>query len=61
MSKSCYYLIDADVISFFVASTGKKIQKTDKNQRRKNSYLLRDLMNFNEVFWKNVTYAIKSD
>ena len=61
--KNCwYYLIDADVISLFVARKGKKkIQKIDKNQRSKSSYLLRDLMKFNEIFWKNVTYAIKTD
>ena len=44
---------------FSVASKGKKIQKVDensKNRRSKNSYLLRDLMNFNEIFGKNVTY-----
>ena len=29
--KTCYYHIDSDVISFFVASKGKKTQKTDKN------------------------------
>ena len=28
---SCYYLIDAELISFFVASKGKKIQKNDEN------------------------------
>ena len=27
----CYYLIDADIISYFVASKGKKIQKIDEN------------------------------
>ena len=45
----CYYLIDADVISYFVASKGKKIQKTDENgliRRCKNPYLLRYLINF---------------
>ena len=55
----------ADIISFFVASEGKKIQKIDKNnqnQRSKNLYLLGDLMNFNKIFEKNVTYDdIKSD
>ena len=41
---------------FFAAS--KKV----KNGRSKNSYLLRDLMNFNKIFWKNVTYDnVKSD
>ena len=55
----------ADIISFFVASEGKKIQKIDKNnqnRRSKNLYLLGDLMNFNKIFEKNVTYDdIKSD
>ena len=55
----------ADIISFFVASEGKKIQKIDKNnqnRRSKNLYLLGDLMNFNKIFQKNVTYDdIKSD
>ena len=32
---SSYYLIDADIISFFVASKGKKIQKIDKNSENK--------------------------
>ena len=48
----CYYLIDADVISYFVASKGKKIQKTDENgliRRCKNPYLLRYLINFNAI------------
>ena len=31
-SKNCwYYLIDAGIISYFVASKGKKIQKIDEN------------------------------
>ena len=55
----------ADIISFFVVSEGKKIQKIDKNnqnRRSKNLYLLGDLMNFNKIFEKNVTYDdIKSD
>ena len=55
----------ADIISFFVASEGKKIQKIDKNnqnRRSKNLYLLGDLTNFNKIFEKNVTYDdIKSD
>ena len=55
----------ADIISFFVASEGKKIQKIDKNnqnRRSKNLYLLGDLMNFNKIFEKNVTYDdTKSD
>ena len=49
----------ADIISFFVASEGKKIQKIDENnqnRRSKNLYLLGDLMNFNKIFEKNVTY-----
>ena len=29
--KTCYYHVDSDVISFFVASKGKKPQKTGKN------------------------------
>ena len=51
----------SDIISCFVASKykGKKIQKIDENswnRRSKNSYLLRDLMNFNKIFGKNVAY-----
>ena len=51
---------------FFVASKqvkiSKKLMKIIKNQRSKNSYLLRDLMNFNNIFGKNVNYDdIKSD
>ena len=42
-----------------------QIQKTDKNseyRRSKNSYLLRDLMNFKEISGKNVCYDdVKSD
>ena len=50
----------------FVASKSKKIQKIDKNQRSKHLYLLRDLMrdlmNFNKMFGKNITYDdTKSD
>ena len=49
----------------FVASKSKKIQKIDKNRRSKHLYLLRDLMrdlmNFNKMFGKNITYDIKSD
>ena len=46
----------------FVARKCKKIQKIDENRQGKNSYLLRDLMNFNEAFGKTVTYDdIKSD
>ena len=32
---SSYYLIDADIISFFVASKGKKIQKINENSENK--------------------------
>ena len=32
-----YYLIDADVISFFVASKGKKFQAIDKNSQSRRS------------------------
>ena len=49
----------------FVASKSKKIRKIDKNRRSKHLYLLRDLMrdlmNFNKMFGKNITYDIKSD
>ena len=48
-------------LGFFVASKGKKLQKNDKNssnRKSKNSYLLRDLMNFNENFNKN-KYLLK--
>ena len=50
----------------FVASKSKKIRKIDKNRRSKRLYLLRDLMrdlmNFNKMFGKNITYDdIKSD
>ena len=37
-----------------LCSKGKKFKKNDKNsenQRTKNSYLLRDLMNFNQIFY----------
>ena len=57
--------MDADVIFFFVERKGKKIQKNDKNSSNwgsKNSYLLRDLMTFNEISAKKITYDdIKSD
>ena len=49
----------------FVASKSKKIRKIDRNRRSKHLYLLRDLMrdlmNFNKMFGKNITYDIKSD
>ena len=65
IKKNWYCLIDADVVSFFAASKGKKppkIGKNSYNRRNNNSYLLSDLMNFNEIFWKNVTYDdIKKD
>ena len=57
--------MDADIISFFVASKGKKVEKIDEkssNRRSKNLYLLKDLVNFNENFKKNITYDdIRSD
>ena len=45
-------------LDFFVASNGKKpkIDENSSNRRSENSYLLRDLMNFNEIFGKNATY-----
>ena len=40
----------------------KKIDKNSENRRSKNSYLLKDLMNFKEFGGKNVTYDyVKSD
>ena len=51
-------IIDVDLISFFVANKGKKIQNIEevvKNRRSKNSYLLGDLISVNEIFGKNVT------
>ena len=50
-------------LDFFVASKGKnKIDENSSSRRIKNSYLLKDLMNFNEIFGKNVTYDdIKSN
>ena len=40
----------------------KKVGENSSNQTSKNSYLLRDLMNSNEIFGKNITYDdIKSD
>ena len=60
-----YYLTDAESISFFAVSKGRKIQKIDENtwnRRTKNSYFLRNLMKFNKILWKNVAYDdIKSD
>ena len=42
--------------AFFVANKGKKIQKKltkiVKKEEVKNSYLLRDMMNFNQIFGK---------
>ena len=48
--------LDVDFITFFVAIKGKKIQKIEevvKNWRSKNSYLLGDFININEIFGKN--------
>ena len=42
-------------LDFLYTSKGKETPKIDansSNQRSKNSYLLRDLMNFNEIFWE---------
>ena len=46
-------------LAFLYPVKVKKIQKIDENsqdQRSNNSYLLRDLMNFNEIFGKNRTF-----
>ena len=57
--KHCWlYLLHVDVISFFVTEECQKIQKMAE-KFKKNSYLLEDLKNFNNIFKKNVTYNIK--
>ena len=57
--KKCWHhLLHSDSISVSVTSKYKKIlkiAKNEKNWKRKTSYLLNDLMNFNEIFRKNVT------
>ena len=48
--------LDVDFITFFIVIKGKKIQKIEevvKNRRSKNSYLLGDFININEIFGKN--------
>ena len=48
--------LDVDFITFFIVIKGKKIQKIKevvKNRRSKNSYLLGDFINVNEIFGKN--------
>lgn len=30
--------------------------KTRKEKKRKSSYLINELKNFNEIFWKNMSY-----
>ena len=48
--------LDVDFITFFILIKGKKIQKIEevvKNRRSKNSYLLGDFINVNEIFGKN--------
>ena len=48
--------LDVDFITFFIVIKGKKIQKIEevvKNRRSKNSYLLGDFINVNEIFGKN--------
>ena len=55
---SSYYLIDADIISFFVASKGKKIQKIDENSENKE-VKIHTFLNVDEFQWnfrKSVTY-----
>ena len=47
--------LDVDFITFFIVIKGKKIQKIKevvKNRRSKNSYLLGDFINVNEIFGK---------
>ena len=47
--------LDVDFITFFIVIKGKKIQKIEevvKNRRSKNSYLLGDFINVNEIFGK---------
>ena len=52
----CYILTS---LIFFATRKCQKIRKTDKNSwywRRKSSYLLNKLRNFNDIFRKDVTY-----
>ena len=56
VKKCWHHLLCIEVISFFVT---KKWQKNDENSwywRRKSSYLLSDLRNFNEIFRKGPSY-----
>ena len=40
----------------------QQVKVRNQNQRSGNWYLLREVMNFIEIFWKNVTYDdIKKD
>ena len=48
--------LDVDFITFFIVIKGKKIQKIEevvKNRRSKNSYILGDVINVNEIVGKN--------
>ena len=47
--------LDVDFITFFIVIKGKKIQKIEEvvKNRSKNSYLLGDFINVNEIFGKN--------
>ena len=60
--KNCgHHLLYTNLISSFAARKCQKIQNVDKKCYywwRKLSYLLNDMMNFNEMFRKNVTYGI---
>ena len=51
--------VTCDVISFFVTNKRQKKMKSwwnSKYWRRKPSYLLSDMINFTEIFRKDVTY-----
>ena len=64
--KHCWhYLLQADIIKFFVTRVCQKIQQVDKNRwnssywQRNSFYLLNHLRNFHEIFWKDVNYNDK--
>ena len=62
-NKYWHHLLYAHVVSFCVTRECQKIGKIDKNScywRRKYSYLLNDLRNFNETFRKDVAFFGKS-
>ena len=56
-----YKSIATHWIALYVMVKILTIGKNSSNRRGKNSYLLRNLVNFNEIFKKNITYdGIKS-